>query len=286
MAERALDYTVGTCEECGESNRYIGPLHGAKGGPRWCLACGATWYGKYGARRKAGRVAMRAMMAFLKVGGKTKELDRLKLRAECKNCGLDGLFDEGMETFCDGDVPDLTSELLEDTLRLTHPDLHPPERQALAKRVTAALLEFKPFVFPAPPPAPVSDAAPSRWRHDPLPSPATTAPVYPCELCQDEWPSRYCTVCKAEWTRRADAQVEKQRQKERAWYRARRARTKWRRRRPCATCGTPFDPKRNDQQHCRAACRQRAYRRRGVTDKKGSLSELETPVTAGAEARP
>jgi hypothetical protein len=36
----------------------------------------------------------------------------------------------------------LTDDLLRDAVKLTHPDRHPPERQALANRVTAALLDL------------------------------------------------------------------------------------------------------------------------------------------------
>jgi hypothetical protein len=48
----------------------------------------------------------------------------------------------------------LTLELLKDVLMLVHPDKHPPERAELAGRVTAELNVIKPYVPPAPPPAP------------------------------------------------------------------------------------------------------------------------------------
>ena len=54
----------------------------------------------------------------------------------------------GIASFNDADI-ELTSELLADALRLTHPDCHPPERQELAHRVTQGLLALQPFVFPA-----------------------------------------------------------------------------------------------------------------------------------------
>ncbi len=53
------------------------------------------------------------------------------------------------------EVGDITAELLADTIELTHPDKHPPEREEKAKRVTQELLALKPFVFPAPKPEPL-----------------------------------------------------------------------------------------------------------------------------------
>lgn len=44
---------------------------------------------------------------------------------------------------------ELTSELLEAAVTLTHPDRHAPERAGKAGRVTAGLLALRPYVRPA-----------------------------------------------------------------------------------------------------------------------------------------
>ena len=90
-------------------------------------------------------------MAFLDGGGDYNHVDKLKIAAiGHEHFGLDPLgYLVGIAS-TKNEVIELTSEVLADTLKLTHPDHHPPERQELAHRVTQALLALQPFVFPAP----------------------------------------------------------------------------------------------------------------------------------------
>jgi hypothetical protein len=124
------------------------------------------------------------------------------------------------------EVPDITSELLEDIVKLVHPDLHPPERRETAKRVTQELLALKPFVFPAPKPAEI-DTNPkppaSKPRPDKKPS-GSEKPPYPCELCADAWFVDYCDACKAERERRLKEEADRERAKHRKWYAQRKKR--------------------------------------------------------------
>jgi hypothetical protein len=293
MSASAVPWNVATCPECERPNVLVGPLHGELGGPPFCLQCGAAWYGKHGRKRKFGRIVRKAIRIFLDAGGTNRDVDRLTLQATGDSFGKSfSWLNFGDETDAIGlEAGDLTVELLDDVLRLTHPDVHPPERHELATRVTRELVALKPFVFPAPQREPVpqgeSNTEPPLVRPRILePSTSPQQPAYPCSLCRDHSRYYYCTACKAEWTRRQEEQREAQRQKERAWYRARKARARWRRRRPCVTCGTPFDPKRQDQQHCGAACRQRAHRRRHVTDTTSTKPELERLVTVDCAGAP
>src|SRR5262245_30360608 len=130
-------YTHATCTMCGKHD-YVGPLHGERGGPLCCLLC----MGKQGRRRRAERVVIKALKAYKTAGGDTfgTDFDRLKLAAA-------GWLDAGADGHVD--FNDLSSELLNATIALTHPDKHPPERKADANRVTQELVALKPFVFPA-----------------------------------------------------------------------------------------------------------------------------------------
>ena len=262
---------VGTCPQCNRPNQTVGPLHGEQGGPPFCLSCGMEWHGKHGRKRKLGRVVTKALKLFFAAGGGLRDLDKIKLRALGINLDLGHLF--GAPDTIGQDVGDITSELLRDTLRLTHPDIHPPERHELATRVTRELRALEPYVFPAPKPEPrtppkesPATPAPATVDHDP----PSTKPAYPCELCEDTYSRYYCTVCRAELDRRREAKRERRREKQRAWYRARTERKRELRRiyhnlPQCATCDTAFEPKRTDAKYCSPACRQRAHRQRDVT---------------------
>jgi hypothetical protein len=163
------------------------------------------------------------------------------------------------------EVIDLTSELLDDAVRLTHPDCHPPERQELAQRVTQGLLALKPFTFPAPskPIAPAPEPAP-RPRDTPA-TPTTQNQSYPCRTCKSTVPFFYCTPCRAEYEKREAEEDAKRKAKQpqinaaqRAWYAERKNR--YATTKSCAACGKNFKPKRKDARFCSNACRQAMHR--------------------------
>jgi hypothetical protein len=140
------------CDGCGEDS-FLLPLHGGKGGPLRCPLCVGAWNAEHGRRRRTGRIVIRAIKAFLDAGGTISDVEKLKLTAHVDDLvEIDPLgYMAGIAKFESGDI-DLTSELLSDVLKLTHPDHHPLERKELAHRVTQKLLALMPFVFPAPEP--------------------------------------------------------------------------------------------------------------------------------------
>jgi hypothetical protein len=226
----------GTCEGCGKSDQWLIPLHGDRGGPLRCFMCAGEWNALYTRRRKWGRIIIKAMRMYLKEGGRYADLDKLKTEAslggvlDISRSGL-GLGYGATADTIGTDVPDITSELLEDVLQLVHPDRHPVERQVLAKRVSQELLALKPFVFPAPkPPPPVSkeDTAVKRQPEKPASERSkekgSLPPAYPCELCAEHTPYFYCDRCKAEWDKRRREKTERERAKHRRWYAARKER--------------------------------------------------------------
>lgn len=249
--------TVGTCKECYGEDKLLNPLYGDNGGPLTCIPCGIAWHAKHHWRRKLGRIVAKAMKAFFEAGGTSGNIDRLKLAAwgyplstwEADTIGAD--------------VGDITTELLEATIRLTHPDRHPIERQEAAQRVTQELLALKPFVFPAPkkkPPEPqrnASEMAPRVVIKEPL------RIEYPCELCTDTVPYFYCNKCKAKWDGIRDKERERERAKRQKQYKRRRQLEIFRRGvLKCDVCGTEFKGKRKDARYCSPACRQKAHRER------------------------
>src|SRR5262245_39645219 len=277
-------YHVGTCPQCEEPNRMIGPLHGEQGGPDFCLQCGMAWHGKHGRKRRFGRILKKAMKAFMAAEGGVEDIERLKGEVFMESLGYESLFDRNAADTIGKDVGDITTELLTDTLRLTHPDVHPPERRELATRVTRELNALAPYVFPAPKPDPDLDPKPdpdlsgaiTKLQHDDT---VSTAPPYPCVVCKDTIPYFYCAPCRSEFERRHKADCEKQNQKQRTWYRRRKDWQLQRRQMNgqlplCATCRKQFEPKRKDAKYCTPACRQAAHRhRRPVTDKKSDHVE-------------
>jgi hypothetical protein len=238
-----------------------------------------AWHGRHGRKRRVGRILKKAMKAFLAAGGASTEITDLKIEVDAESIGCGSLFNSETPDTIGSDLGDITSELLTDALRLTHPDVHPHERRELATRVTRELNALAPYVFPAPKPNPVPTPDPTAFT--PRARPATlvqdtepAAPPYPCAVCKNDVPYYYCRPCRAEYERRQEATLEKERQKQRAWYRARKARALARRRAlgqlpRCAACHKPFEPKRKDSKYCRPACRQAAHRHRHhlVTDK-------------------
>ena len=246
----------------------------------FCLQCGMEWHGKHGRKRKLGRVVGKAMRLFSDAGGSRMDIDKLWLAA----LGVHQLLGErdvfGLDRTIGQDIGDITSELLRDALRLTHPDIHPPERRELATRVTSELRALEPYVFPAPKPEPKTPPKESPVQSAPTtvdPAPPSTQPAYPCELCEGVFPMYYCTACRAERERRREAKRERRREQQRAWYRARRERQReWQR---CAACDKTFQPNRTDAKYCSPACRQRSHRQRHVTAKRMLPAEYETGVT-------
>jgi len=95
--------------------------------------------GTAGKLTRIERVLQRVLQSFYAAGGNERRL--LQLRVTTWLFGNSG---PGMS--------ELTSDLLTDALSLVHPDRHPPERQELAKRVTARLSDLRPFV-PEPEPS-------------------------------------------------------------------------------------------------------------------------------------
>ncbi len=253
------------CQKCGEHTLLL-PLHGDKGGPAFCFICAGKWHAEHTRRRKWGRIIIKAMKFYEREGGRWDDFNKLKLAASgiLEDWGIDPLG-YGPDTI-GAEVGDITSELLADTIQLTHPDKHPPERRDLAKRVTQELLALKPFVFPAPkakpPAAPGARDGKIKSQRATVKEPSRP-PAYPCSECADTVPYYYCTACKREWDKRRREERERDNAKQREQY-ARRQR--WRRsQRPptvCASCETEFKAKRKDAKYCSHDCRQRAYRKR------------------------
>ena len=253
------------CKKCGEHTLLL-PLHGDRGGPAFCSICAGKWHAEHTRRRKWGRIIIKAMKFYEREGGSLADVNKLKLVAMgiVEDYGIDPLG-YGTDTI-GAEVGDITSELLADTIQLTHPDKHPPERRDAAKRVTQELLALKPFVFPAPKAKPATAKMP---RDDKIKSPPVTskepsrAPAYPCSECADTVPYYYCSPCKTECDRRRREERERENAKQRKQY-ARRQRIRRSKRPPtiCARCETKFEAKRKDAKYCSHGCRQWAYRRR------------------------
>jgi hypothetical protein len=259
-------YAHAACTMCGKHD-YVGPLHGERGGPLACLLCSGKWHAEHAPRRRARRVVIKALKAYEAVGGRLwgKDFDEVKFAAS-------GFFFGGNAS--SDDFADLTSELLTATLALTHPDKHPSERKGEAERVTQELLALKPFVFPAPEPKPPpkpSDVSSKQSASDLNDPSRPVEPAYPCDDCRDTTPSFYCDHCKAQWEKKQEEEREHEKQKRIEKNARQRKRYEWRKKlrtyrkwRPrCATCDKRFTPKRSDARYCSAACRQRAYLKRG-----------------------
>jgi hypothetical protein len=218
---------ITSCAMCG-ARGYTQPLHGAEGGVMCCMLCIGKWHAEHGRRRRLGRIVIRAIAAFLDGGGQLKDIDDLKHTAMCKDSyfGLDPLgYLVGVAATKD-EVIELTSDVLTDTLKLVHPDHHPPERRELAQRVTQQLLALQPFVFPAPKPKPVPepelrpttpggfrDNREGKWSNK-----TDGKSRFPCAGCADTTPYYYCTPCKTEYDKREREKAECARAKQRAWY--------------------------------------------------------------------
>jgi hypothetical protein len=278
------------CDGCGKHG-YLMPLHGDKGGPLRCLLCSGEWHAEHGKRRRLGRIVIRAIKAYMDGGGSARDIHKLKDSALFGNNTFSfgdaighildplGYMADTVDT--DGETVELTSELLADTLKLVHPDMQPPEREKLARRVTQGLLALQPFVFPAPNPKPVMPyPPPSPRRRAPEPeTPSSKTVRYPCKECASTTPYFYCDTCKAERVRRRDKEKKSENRRQREWYLRRRNVQRYKQ--PpvtCGGCGKPFKPKRADTKHCSAACRQRAHRMKRNGSINGYDGALKQPL--------
>jgi hypothetical protein len=281
----------GRCEGCGEVT-WLLPLHGPKGGPLRCFKCAGEWNAKYGRRRKAGRVVIKAMKAFAAAGGSWSDYDKLKIAAG----GFSLALAPWMADTLGAEVGDITSELLTEAIELTHPDRHPAELKEKAQRVTQELLALRPFVFPAPKPEPLAENdRRSKQTHDDLNKPSQ--PAYPCEDCEGASSSYYCDSCKVQWNkeqedkRRAeDKERQEKNARQRDGYKRRRAYSTRLAKFTCATCSQPFKPKRRlDVKYCSPACRQRAYVKRDgkqSNSKPLGREEIERTITEALTSNP
>jgi hypothetical protein len=256
----------GYCKICDKHNPVLVPLHDDKGGPLVCLPCAGSWHAKHARRRKAGRIVIRALKAYEEAGGNENDVIKLRMSVVGLSVGLSdfdplGYMADAVDLKGGCENVDLTSELLDDIIKLVHPDCHRPERQELAHRVTQSLLALKPFVFPALKPKAVAPAQPQPPRNESVIVPRSylKKPLrYPCKECASELPCYYCDWCKAEWNRRQEDERKKENAQQRKWYAQRRDRRQ--RAKPCAQCGEPFKGKRKDAKFCSDTCRQAAHR--------------------------
>ena len=274
--------SVDCCPGCGERT-FLMPLHGNKGGPLRCPLCVGEWNAKHGRRRKTGRVVIRAMMAFFDAGGMSSDIDKLKRSALFANSGFDVAdvaelsdplgYMSGIARIDGADVELLTSELLADVLRLTHPDHHPPEREGLARRVTQQLIALQPFVFPAPKPKQPLRNEPPRYEFRKVEvrtSKKALLPRFPCPDCASTVPYFYCDACKTEWDGRQRKQREAVNARQRKWYAERKARKARSLSLACHECGASLTGKRKDARFCSTVCRQKAHRATAITKTTGA----------------
>ena len=285
---------MNACTECGK-RRYLMPLHGDKGGPLMCPICIGAWNAEHTKRRKWGRIVIKAMGMYLNEGGRWNDLDRLKMAVGGYGWAASALAPDYLNCDLAADVPDITSDLLDDILQLVHPDRHPEVRGDLAKRVTQDLLLLKPFVFPAPKPEPEPSGTYS--KQTPVEPEAPWKKPYPCEICADVDTNYYCSDCKAEQAKRIErnkAREEEARKAQNARNRSRYngRRGAWLETLPvpeCESCGEEFIPKRLDAKYCSPACRQRAYRKRdGKASNSGTVggAYIEEIILAAFTAEP
>jgi hypothetical protein len=279
-------FHLGYCAICkSDDQKVVVPLHGEQGGPLVCHVCYGKWQAEHGRRRKAGRVVIRAIQAYEKAGGKWTDVDKLKMSAldgfgEAPWNMLDplGYMADAVNTI--GEQTDLTSELLDAAIRLTHPDCHPPERLELAKSVTQELLALKPFAFPKPdpkPPWPEGVPPPPngslKEHSEYFKEPLREALAYPCNECKSTVPYFYCTPCRAEWDKRRKVERDAACATQREQYARRKRLRDAMHPRHCAICQAKLSGKRKDAKFCSNTCRQRAARKAALIAVAGILRE-------------
>jgi hypothetical protein len=212
-----------------------------------CPICAGKWQAEHGRRRRAGRIVIRALKAFEEAGGTPADMEKLRITALGKDLlDIDPLgYLAGVANTAD-EVIELTSELLDDAIRLSHPDCHPLERQDLARCTTQKLLALKPFVFPAPQP---KKPIPRDGSINPRAAETkkTLRTSYPCAECASTVPYYYCTQCKAEWDRRQEAERVKLREQRREQYANRKRRRRAWQQRLCEICGTKLEDSRRTE---------------------------------------
>ena len=82
---------------------------------------------------------------------------------------------------------------------------------------------------------------------------------FPCAECASTEFHFYCDLCRAEWDKRIEEKLERNKTaKHRKWYARRKAFDRWL---SCFTCGKATKGKRRDARYCSNACRQRAHRK-------------------------
>jgi hypothetical protein len=272
-------YTHTYCAIC-KQHSYAVPLHGERGGPMCCLPCAGKWNAEYSRRRRAGRVVVKALKGYFAAGGNLHGADLDKLKFAAAGMSSDDKFDTA-----GADFSDLTSELLDAAIALTHPDKHPPERSAEANRVTQELLALKPFVFPAvkkpEPPKPENDAC-SKSRSADFKQPSRHA--YPCDDCRDTVPGFYCDTCRVQFEK--DKEKKREREERQRLEKNARQRERYKEYKPrnksaiCGSCEKKFEPKRLDAKFCCATCLQRAYvKRDGKASNSKALGQQEIERT-------
>jgi hypothetical protein len=228
---------------------FLAPLHGEKGGPLMCIPCRLQWDHE-----------------------NAKDLQRCsEWKRELHGAG------GGFNAILGRKFTYLTLELLHDAIALTHPDRHPPERAEEAQRVTAELLELKPYTppkpKPPPPPPPVTDNRPSA-------SGISQKPLridYPCATCFLTVPYYYCDACRKKWDEIKQRERDHRKKVQKRYRERRKERRKLRLYRPCeaAGCDKHFWPRRKDSRYCSSKCRQRQHRaRRGDLSPKTTCQEV------------
>jgi len=218
-----------TCSRCSvtSASTLVFRLHGEKGGPLVCPKC-AEWIDRhYGKGKQAEQLAA---------------LDQL------------GIGPPGAPVRAR--PGELTRELLDQAVQLTHPDRHGPEQLALATMVTAALTALRPYVRSVPKVDAVASTTDAR-RYRFMSAEQPYRVTFPCRACFTLVPSYYCDECRREW----EARQERERATEARKHREYRARKKARLPpQVCCVCGSKFRGKRRDAKTCSAKCRVRLHR--------------------------
>ncbi len=175
------------CAHCGGDGLLVA-LHGDRGGPDVCIRCSSELLS--GARKRK------------------KSVDGGPFGGACLRSMI-----FGMKSIASED--ELDAETLEEALKLTHPDRHPPERFEAANRVSAALTALRPYVKPREQPEPERDDKAKSVTTDSLLAVTPPEPNEPnvpnvpgeCGLCK-YLPTidLYCEDCRAVHERRIELQ--------------------------------------------------------------------------------
>jgi hypothetical protein len=236
---------------CGKQ-RLLVALHGDRGGPDVCIECSGELLLEAKERRRHDDRMVRAA---------TTAIGDIFSRRAVENGAMAERMDANQlaELFDD--------KVLEDLIRLAHPDLHTGSRKDTATRVASTLIAMRPYVRPHREPA-LRDvfAAPARGDD----RPAVTEPRYPCDICRYLYlPHLYCDPCRARWNeihRREMDRINARRRQRRVYLKQLRKLNAGYSGTQCAYCGERFAPNRKDQRYCTPAHKQAAYRNRRDTE--------------------